>query len=72
MHDFIINCHVPCANDPGKNNIIMILEKNFTPEKMNFMSILLYQKNSETIYYDKKKTVQSKISTSQFHGSRAG
>ena len=32
IHDFIINRHVPRANDPGKDNIAMIFEKNTTPE----------------------------------------
>ena len=32
----IINFHVPCANDPGKGNIIMIIEKSTTPEEYEF------------------------------------
>lgn len=44
MHHFIINCHVPHANDPGKNKIIMITEKNFTPEKNEFYEYLTISK----------------------------
>ena len=36
IHDLIINCHVPRANDPGKDNIVMIIEKNTTPEEDEF------------------------------------
>ena len=32
----IINRHVPRANDPGKGNIVMIIEKNTTPEEDQF------------------------------------
>ena len=44
MYHFIINCHVPRANDPGKNKIIMITEKNFTPEKNEFYEYLTISK----------------------------
>ena len=33
IHDLIINHHVPRANDPSKDNIVMIIEKNTTPEE---------------------------------------
>ena len=36
IHDLIINRHVPRANDPGKDNIVMIIEKNTTPEEDEF------------------------------------
>ena len=32
-------CHVPHAKDPGKDNIVMIIEKNTAPRKISFMSI---------------------------------
>ena len=31
--------HVPHAKDPGKDNIVMIIEKNTAPRKISFMSI---------------------------------
>ena len=31
--------HVPRAKDPGKDNIVMIIEKNAAPEEDEFMSI---------------------------------
>ena len=34
--DLIINRHVSRANDPGKYNIVMIFEKNTTPEEDEF------------------------------------
>ena len=40
VRDLIINRHVPHAKDPGKDNIVMIIEKNTTPPRMmSFMSI---------------------------------
>ena len=30
---YYINCHVPRANDPGKDNIVMVIEKNTAPEE---------------------------------------
>ena len=36
IHDLIINRHAPRANDPGKDNIVMIIEKNTTPEEDEF------------------------------------
>ena len=42
IRDLIINRHVPCAKDPGKDNIVMIIENPspppFSPRKMGFMS----------------------------------
>ena len=34
IRHLIINCHVPRAVDPGKKNIVMIIEKNTTSEKV--------------------------------------
>ena len=39
IRDFIINRHVPRVNDPGKNNIVMIIEKTLPLRKMSLMSI---------------------------------
>ena len=33
IRGLIINRHVRHANDPGKDNIVMIIEKNTTPEE---------------------------------------
>ena len=30
---YYINCHVPRANDPGKDKIVMVIEKNTAPEE---------------------------------------
>ena len=40
--DLIINRHVPRANDPGKDNIVMIIEKNTTPEEDEFYEYPYY------------------------------
>ena len=33
IRDFTINCHVSRVNDPGKDNIVMIIEKNTAPKE---------------------------------------
>ena len=33
IRDLVINRHVPRGNGPGKDNIVMIIEKNTTPEE---------------------------------------
>ena len=35
IHDLIIK-HAPRANDPGKGNTVMIIEKNTTPNEDEF------------------------------------
>ena len=35
-------CHVPHAKDPGKDNIVMILEKETTPEEDEFYEYRYY------------------------------
>ena len=40
--DLLINHHVPCANDPGKDNIVMIIEKNTAPEEDEFYEYPYY------------------------------
>ena len=40
--DLIINRHVPLANDPGKDNIVMIIEKNTVPEEDEFYECPYY------------------------------
>ena len=39
IRDFIINRQVPRVNDPGKDNIVMIIEKTLPVRKMSLMSI---------------------------------
>ena len=39
IRDFIINRHVPRVNDPGKDNIVMIIEKTLPLRNMSLMSI---------------------------------
>ena len=39
IRDFIINRHVPRVNDPGKDNVVMIIEKTLPLKKMSLMSI---------------------------------
>ena len=39
IRDLIINCHVPRANDPGKDNIAMVIEKNTAPEEDEFYEL---------------------------------
>ena len=39
IRDFIINRQVPRVNDPGKDNIVMIIEKTLPLRKMSLMSI---------------------------------
>ena len=39
IRDFIIHRHVPRVNDPGKDNIVMIIEKTLPLRKMSLMSI---------------------------------
>ena len=40
--DLIINGHVPRANDPGEDNIVMIIEKNTAPEEDEFYDYRYY------------------------------
>ena len=40
--DLIINCHVPPANDPGKENNVMIIEKNTAPKEDEFYEYPYY------------------------------
>ena len=49
VRDLIINRHVLRVNDPGKDNIVMIIEKNTVS--------LLYYENTATVYQRKKKMV---------------
>ena len=42
IHDLIINRYVPRANDPGKVNIVMIIEKNTTLEEDEFYDYPYY------------------------------
>ena len=50
IQDLMQNRHVPKAKDPGLNTIVMIIEKNSTPEQDEFISVsILYCENSETV-----------------------
>ena len=42
IRELIINSHVPHANDPGKNNMVMIIEKNIAPEEDEFYEYPYY------------------------------
>ena len=42
IRDLIINRHAPCANDPGKYNIVIIIEKNTTPKEDEFYEYPYY------------------------------
>ena len=42
VRDPIINRHVPHAKDLGKDNIVMIIEKNTTPEEDEFYEYPYY------------------------------
>ena len=42
VRDLIINRHVPRAKDPGKDNIVMIIEKNTAPEEDEFYEYPYY------------------------------
>ena len=42
IRDLIINRHVPRAKDPGKDNLVMIIEKNIAPEEDEFYKYPYY------------------------------
>ena len=42
IRDLIINRHVPRANDPGKDNIVVIIEKNTAPKEDEFYEYSYY------------------------------
>ena len=42
IRGLIFNVHVPRASDPGKDNIVMIVEKNTAPEKDEFYEYPYY------------------------------
>ena len=42
VRDLIIHCHVPRAKDPGKDNIVMIIEKNTAPKEDEFYECPYY------------------------------
>lgn len=48
--DLNSNCHVSRTNDPGKDNTIMIIEKNANPEEIS----LLCHEDERTVCYQKK------------------
>ena len=42
IYDLIINRHVPPANDPGKENNVMIIEKNTASKEDEFYEYPYY------------------------------
>ena len=42
IRDLMINRHVPRANDPGKDNIVVIIEKNTAPKEDEFYEYPYY------------------------------
>ena len=55
IHDLIINCQVPRANDPGKDNIVMIIEKNTTPEEDEFYEYPYYIERNQRRFINTKR-----------------
>ena len=47
--------HVPHAKDPGKNNIVMIIEKNTAPEEDEFYEYLYYTARIQRRFINTKK-----------------
>ena len=47
--------HVPHAKDPGKNNIVMIIEKNTAPEEDEFYEYLYYIARIQRRFINTKK-----------------
>lgn len=60
--DLNSNCHVSRTNDPGKDNTIMIIEKNTNPEEIS----LLYHEDERTVCYQ-KKMIYSTVFTLMTH-----
>ena len=60
-------CHVLHAKDPGKDNIVMIVEKNTAPEKDEFYEYPYYiARNTTTVYYHKKPWLKEKYPHHRF------
>ena len=55
IRDLIINRHVPRANDPGKDNIVMIIEKNTAPEEDEFYEYPYYIARMQRRFISTKK-----------------
>ena len=55
IRDLIINLHVLCANDPGKDNIVMIIEKNATPEEDEFYEYPYYNARIQRMFISTKR-----------------
>ena len=53
----LINHHIPCANDPGKYKIVMIIEKNTTPEEDEFYEYPYYIARIQMVHYHKKTMI---------------
>ena len=57
LHDLIFNCNVSRANDPGKDNIVMLIEKKITLEEEEFYEYPYSIARIQTVYYHKKTMV---------------
>ena len=54
-HDLITKRHVPRANDPGKDNIVMIIEKDTTPEEDEFYEYPYYTSRIQRRFINTKR-----------------
>ena len=57
LHDIIFNCNVSRGNDPGKDSIVMLIEKKTTPKEEEFYEYPYYIARIQTVYYHKKMMV---------------
>ena len=55
IRDLIINRHVPPANNPGKGNIVMIIEKNTAPEEDGFYEYSYYIVRTQRRFINTKR-----------------
>ena len=53
--DLVINRRVPRANDPRKDNIVMIIEKNSTPEEDEFYEYPYYIGRIQQRFFSTKR-----------------
>lgn len=63
-HDLITNQYIPCANKPGKENMVMIIEKNINLEENEFYEYSYYMARIHAVNYHKNTMVQSTVSVS--------
>ena len=55
VHNLIINRHVPRVKDPGKDNIVMIIEKNTAPEEDEFYQYPYYIARIQRQFFSTKR-----------------